>query len=179
MQGENPSQSPLLPHYVETLHAGSGEGGGVETPRKQFSKERPRQSRSPSARDKHPARGVMCSSSNNERNPNALLVVREGSLSRLGRVSCRGSDGGASPHLIGICSLPPEELKTVTNSDTPCLITTENGTVETGVEAAVYKELDVFLRVKLVNDSPAVLSLGMLCETMGVLFFGSQESRHL
>ena len=71
----------------------------------------------------------------NERNPDALLVVREGSLSRLGQVSCTGS---ASPHVMGTGALPPEELKTVTNSDTPCLITTADGIVETGEEAAVY-----------------------------------------
>ena len=69
---------------------------------------------------------------------------------------------------MGTSSPTPEELKTVTKSDTPCLITTANGTVETNEEATVYiKDSDVFLSVKLVDDSPAVLSLGMLCETMG------------
>ena len=39
---------------------------------------------------------------------------------------------------MGTSSLTPEELKTVTNSDTPCLILTASGTVETDEEATIY-----------------------------------------
>ena len=43
----------------------------------------------------------------------------------------------------------------------------ENGTVETNEEATDYiKDLDIFSCVKLEDDSPAKLSLGMLCNTM-------------
>ena len=43
-----------------------------------------------------------------------------------------------------------------------------NGTVETNEEATAYiKDLDMFLCVKSVDDSRAVLSLGMMCEKMG------------
>ena len=48
------------------------------------------------------------------------------------------------------------------------LIMTANGTVATNEEATVYiKDLDIFLCVKVVDDSLAVLSFGMLRETMG------------
>ena len=65
-------------------------------------------------------------------------------------------------------SLTPGDLKTVTNSDTLCLIVTANGTVESNDEATVHiKDLDIFLCVRLVDDAPAVLSLRMVCEMMG------------
>ena len=43
--------------------------------------------------------------------------------------------------------------------------------MQTNEEATVYgKELDVFLTVKLLEDAPAVLSLGKLCEDHGCSF---------
>ena len=61
----------------------------------------------------------------------------------------------------------------VTNSDTLCLVLTVNGTVETNEKATVpIKYWDMFLCVKLVDDSRAVLSLGTLCETMGHSYTG-------
>ena len=83
---------------------------------------------------------------------------------------------------MGKSSLTPEELQTVTKSDTPCLIMTAIGKVETNEEATVYiKDSDTFLCVcvKLVDDSLAVLSLGMLCETMGWSFSGKQDNTQL
>ena len=48
---------------------------------------------------------------------------------------------------------------------------TANGRVETTEEATVYiKDLDIFVCANLVDDSPAVLSLEMLCEAMGFLY---------
>ena len=53
-------------------------------------------------------------------------------------------------------SLTPEESKTVTNSDTVCLIVAANGEVKTDEVATVYiKDSDTFLCVKMVDDSPA------------------------
>ena len=56
-------------------------------------------------------------------------------------------DRGASPHIIRQSSRTPEELKTVTNSDTPILMMSANGSVETNEEATVYikKDLDNIL----------------------------------
>ena len=57
--------------------------------------------------------------------------------------------------------LTPKEWKRVTELPTLCMIMTANGSEETGKEAMVYiKDLDIFLCVKLVDDPPAVLSLG-------------------
>ena len=42
------------------------------------------------------------------------------------------------------------------------------GTIATNEEATIdIKDLDTLVRVQLVDDFPAVLSLGTLCETMG------------
>ena len=45
---------------------------------------------------------------------------------------------------------------------------TANGEVQTNEEAKVYViELDIFLTMKLLEDTPAVLSLGKLCDEHG------------
>ena len=60
------------------------------------------------------------------------------------------------------------ELETVRISKSPTTVMTVNGEVQTNEEATVYvKELDLFLTVKLLEDSPAVLSLGKLSEDHG------------
>ena len=57
------------------------------------------------------------------------------------------------------------ELETVRVSKSPSTVVTANGEVLTNEEATVYvKELDLFVTVKLLEDTPAVLSLGKLCE---------------
>ena len=44
-------------------------------------------------------------------------------------------------------------------------VVTANGEVQTKEEATVYvRELDIFLTMKLLEDTPAVLSLGKLCD---------------
>ena len=60
------------------------------------------------------------------------------------------------------------ELDTVKVSKNPTTVVTANGEVLTKEEATVYvKELDLFVTVKLLEDTPAVLSLGKLCEDHG------------
>ena len=45
---------------------------------------------------------------------------------------------------------------------------TANGEVQTYEEARVYvKELDIFLTMKVFENTPAVLSLGKLCDENG------------
>ena len=47
-------------------------------------------------------------------------------------------------------------------------VITANGEVQTHEEATVYvKELDIFLTMKVFQDTPAVLSLGKLCDENG------------
>ena len=56
----------------------------------------------------------------------------------------------------------------LTKSCSPTTVTTANGEVQTHEEATVYvKELDKFLTMKLLEDTPAVLSLGKLCDENG------------
>ena len=48
------------------------------------------------------------------------------------------------------------------------MVMTANGEVQTREEATVFvKELNLFVRVMLLEETPAVLSLGRLCEDRG------------
>ena len=50
----------------------------------------------------------------------------------------------------------------------PTIVVTAIGEVQTHEEATVYvKELDIFLTMKVLEGTPAVLSLGKLCEEHG------------
>ena len=53
-------------------------------------------------------------------------------------------------------------------SRSPTTVITVNGEVQTQEEVIVYvKELDIFLPMKALEDTPAVLSLGKLCDEHG------------
>ena len=67
-------------------------------------------------------------------------------------------------HMISKKDLNSAELETVTTSRSSTTVFTVNGEVQTHEEATVYvKELDKFLTMKVLEDTPAVLSLGKLC----------------
>ena len=69
-------------------------------------------------------------------------------------------DSGASMHLIS-----KKEMDTLTKSCSPATVITANGEVQTHEEATVYvKELEIFLTMKVLGNTPAVLSLGKLCD---------------
>ena len=71
-------------------------------------------------------------------------------------------------HTISKKDLNSAELETVTTSKSPTTVITANGEVQTHEEATVYvKELDIFLTMKVLEDTPAVLSLGKLCDEHG------------
>ena len=56
----------------------------------------------------------------------------------------------------------------LTKSCSPTIVITANGEVQTQEEAIVYvKELDMFLTMKVLENTPAVLSLGKLCDENG------------
>ena len=60
------------------------------------------------------------------------------------------------------------EIDTLTKSCSPTIVITANGEVQTHEEATVYvKELDIFLIMKVLENTPAVLSLGKLCDENG------------
>ena len=77
-------------------------------------------------------------------------------------------DSGASMHMISKKDLSDAEMDTLTKSCSPTIVITANGEVQTHEEATVcVKELDIFLTMRVLENSPAVLSLGKLCDENG------------
>ena len=77
-------------------------------------------------------------------------------------------DSGASMHMISKKDLSKAEMDTLTKSCSPTIVITANGEVQSHEEAIVYvKELDIFLTMKVLENTPAVLSLGKLCDENG------------
>ena len=77
-------------------------------------------------------------------------------------------DSGASMHMISKKDLSEAEMDTLMKSCSPTIVITANGEVQTHEEATVYvKELNVFLTMKVLDNTPAVLSLGKLCDENG------------
>ena len=77
-------------------------------------------------------------------------------------------DSGASMHMISKKDLSDAEMDTLTKLCSPTIVITANGEVQTHEEATVYvKELDIFLTVKVLDNTTAVLSLGKLCDDKG------------
>ena len=71
-------------------------------------------------------------------------------------------------HMISRKDLSDAEMDTLTKSCSPTIVITANVEVQTHEEATVYvKELDVFLTMKVLDNTPAVLSLGKLCDENG------------
>ena len=77
-------------------------------------------------------------------------------------------DSGASMHMISKKDLSDAEMDILTKSCSCTIVITANGKVQTHEEAIVYvKELDIFLTVEVLENTPAVLSLGKLCDENG------------
>ena len=77
-------------------------------------------------------------------------------------------DSGASVHMLSKKDLSSNEIDTLRSSRNPTTVVTANGEVQTNEEAQVYvHDLDLFVTVKLSDDTPAVLSLGNLCSEYG------------
>ena len=71
-------------------------------------------------------------------------------------------------HMISKKDLAEAEMDTLTKSCSPTIVLTAIGEVQTHEEAIVYvKELDIFLTMKVLENTPAVLSLGKLCDENG------------
>ena len=71
-------------------------------------------------------------------------------------------------HMISKKDLGDAEMDTLTKSCGPTIVITANGEVQTHEEAIMYvKELDKFLTMKVLDNTPAVLSLGKLCDENG------------
>ena len=77
-------------------------------------------------------------------------------------------DSEASMHMISKKDSSNAEMDTLTKSCSPTIVITANGEVQTHEEAIVYvKELDLFLTMKVLENTTAVLSLGKLCDENG------------
>ena len=85
--------------------------------------------------------------------------------------------------MISKKDLSNAEMDTLTKSCSPTTVITANGEVRTHEEATVYvKELDIFLTMKVLEDTPAVLSLGKLCDEHGYSYEwinGQKTKSHL
>ena len=90
-------------------------------------------------------------------------------------------DSGASMHIVSKKDLNSAELDTMRISRNPSTVMTANGEVQTREEVTVYvKELDLFVTVMLLEEIPAVLSHGKLCEDHGFSYhWTSGQKPHL
>ena len=89
-------------------------------------------------------------------------------------------DSRASIHMIIKKDLSDAEMDTLTKSCSPTIVITANGEVQTHEEAIVYvKELDIFLTMKVLENTPAVLSLGKLArpQEVAIIFVESAAAR--
>ena len=74
-------------------------------------------------------------------------------------------DSGASMHTLSKRVLSSDELQTLRKCRNTTTVVTANEEVQTNEEAQVYVyDLDLFVTVQLLEDTPAALSLGKLCE---------------
>ena len=77
-------------------------------------------------------------------------------------------DFGTSTHTLSRKDQNSAELETVRGSRNPTTVVTANGEVQTNEEATVcVYDLGLFVTVQILEDTPAVLSLGKLCEDHG------------
>ena len=77
-------------------------------------------------------------------------------------------DSVASKHMLSRKDLNSAELETARVSKSPTTVVAANGEVQTKEEATVHvKEMDLGMTAKFLEDTPAVLSLGKLCDDRG------------
>ena len=91
------------------------------------------------------------------------------------------ADSGASMHMVSKRDLNSAEVETVRISKNPTTVMMANGEVQTREEATVnVEQLDLFVTVMLLEETPAVLSLGKLCEDHGCTYhWTSGQKPHL
>ena len=87
---------------------------------------------------------------------------------------------GASMHMVSENDLHSAELETLRTSRSPTTVMA-NGEVRTNEEATEnFKQLDLFVTVMLLQETPAVLSLRKLCEEHGYTYhWKSGQKPHL
>ena len=81
-------------------------------------------------------------------------------------------DSGASKHMIGINQLRASEKESIRDLSVPFFVQTAHGVVPCLQEARIYiHDLKQWVWAQLLEDSPAVLSLGLLCTQMGYSYY--------
>ena len=89
-------------------------------------------------------------------------------------------DSGASMHMVSKKDLNSAELETMRTSRSPTTVMTANGEVQTREEATVYvKQLEVFVKVMFLEETPAVLFLGNSVRVMGIHTTGPAVKNHI
>ena len=90
-------------------------------------------------------------------------------------------DSGAIKHMVSKRDLNSAELETMRISKNPTTVVAASGEVQTREVATVcVKELDLFVTVMFLEETPAVLSLGKLCEDHGYTYhWTSGQKPHL
>ena len=77
-------------------------------------------------------------------------------------------DSWGSMYMLSKKDLSSDEMETLRRSRNPTTVGTANEEVQTNEGAQVYvHDLDLFVTVQILDDTPAVLSLGKLCEEHG------------
>ena len=81
-------------------------------------------------------------------------------------------------HVVNKRDLNYAELDTMRTSKSLTTVMTTNGEVRTKEEATMHvKQLDVFVKIMLLEETPAVFSLEKLCEDHGVFLPLDQRSK--
>ena len=70
-------------------------------------------------------------------------------------------------HMLSKSEFSSEEMHTLMRSTTPTVVITANGEVENEETQVYVQDLGLFVIVQLLEDTPAVLWLGKLCEKHG------------
>ena len=91
------------------------------------------------------------------------------------------ADSRDSMHMVSEKDLDSAELKTTRTSRSLTTVMTANGEVQTREEATEnVKQLDLFVTVMLLQETPRVLSSGKLCEDHGYTYhWSSGQKPHL
>ena len=111
-----------------------------------------------------------------QRKRQSCILLAHGRMGTPGCVNERAGgkkfvvDSGACMHMVSKRDLNSAELETMRTSRSPTTVMTANGEVQTREATVHVKELDLFMTVMLLEETPAVLSLGKLCEKRGYTY---------
>ena len=87
-------------------------------------------------------------------------------------------DSGAWLHMLSKKDLSSEEVDTVKSSRTPTMVLTTNGDVHTHEDAQVFfHDLNLFVTVQLLEETPAGLSLGKTLRRPRIFLWVGQRSK--